>query len=267
MAAPFLRWAGSKRSHVSALREFVPSSMKRYFEPFLGSGSLFFALEPSVATLGDQLTPLISTYEAVRRDPDAVYEAFRSWPVSKDNYYSVRALAADSETQLAAQFIYLNKTAWNGLYRVNSRGQFNVPYGMPKSSNIVSLGALREASGVLLPARLVNQDFEETLADAQRGDFAFIDPPYVTSHNNNGFIHYNERIFSWADQERLASLCAELARKGVNVLITNAAHDAVRSLYADFHITEYARRSTLAGDPSKRRAVNELIISSFGAKS
>lgn len=212
--------------------------------------------------MGDQLEPLISTYESVKSHPDDIYRAFEAWPVDRDNYYAVRDMTPAGPIERAAQFIYLNKTAWNGLYRVNRQGRFNVPFGLPKSTNIVPLEALRAASHILRSADLEHGDFETTLADARRGDLVFVDPPYVTSHNNNGFVEYNEKLFSWADQVRLATTCAELARKGVIVVATNAAHETIRELYADFHIREFSRFSTLAGKPENRKPVTEMVISS-----
>jgi DNA adenine methylase len=239
----------------------MPSSYGRYFEPFLGAGSLFFRLEPSDAVLGDQLEPLISTYLGVRSNPSLVHEAFSSWPVDRESYYEVRALEPIDVTVRAAQFIYLNKTAWNGLYRVNRNGGFNVPFGMPKSANIVPLPTLIAASNALSSAHISVGDFEVTLSEAGAGDFVFVDPPYVTAHNNNGFVQYNEKLFSWDDQLRLATLCSDLARRGAHVLITNAAHPAIRDLYSDFHESEISRYSTLAGNPVNRKKVTELIFS------
>lgn len=244
----------------------VPATFGRYFEPFVGSGALFFDLQPSSAVLGDALLPLVETYRSVQTEPHAVHEAILQWQVSSDAYYAVRALDPSTAAERAAKFIYLNKTAWNGLYRVNRAGGFNVPYGLPKSSNIVSLESLLECSDALGAATLKCADFEESLAGAEQGDLVFVDPPYTTSHKDNGFLHYNETLFSWDDQRRLAALCLRLATDGVHVIVTNADHPSLRELYSEFHIEEYWRKSTLAGSAKHRRLVSELILTSTEAK-
>jgi DNA adenine methylase len=203
----------------------------------------------------------VRTYEGVRANPRAVFDRYSAWQVNKDAYLEVRGLRPADVSEAAAQFIYLNKTAWNGLYRVNRSGQFNVPFGLPKSSNIVALDALTAAAALLKRATINHGDFEQTLSTAEPNDLVFVDPPYVTAHNDNGFVHYNETLFSWSDQERLARRCADLRENGVHVIVTNAAHASVRDLYAGFYVTEITRHSTLAGNPAKRRSVKELIFS------
>lgn len=205
------------------------------------------------------------TYNAVKASPDEVFAQISRWTVDKESYYEVRRLEADTDVVAAAQFIYLNKTGWNGLYRVNRQGKFNVPYGLPKSSNVTPLATLQAASAALQHASISHGDFENSLSSAVAGDLVFVDPPYVTSHNNNGFIEYNEKLFSWDDQVRLAALCTRLAEAGVHIIATNAAHDAVRALYRDFRVTEFSRYSTLAGKSENRRTVSELIFSTDSA--
>lgn len=261
----FLRWAGAKRAHLDAILQDVPSTYGRYFEPFLGSGALFYRLAPTSAVLGDLIHPLIDTYKAVRDGPAAIHRELEGWPVDKDSYYAVRSLSPTSRFTRAAQFIYLNKTGWNGLYRVNSSGQYNVPYGRPKSDNIVSLERLRLCSAALRGnVSLLSTDFEETVSSCGKGDLVFFDPPYVTGHKNNGFVDYNEKLFSWHDQQRLATLAEALASKGAHVVVTNADHDSIRDLYDGFQIRQFARHSTLAGSSEHRRQVTELVISTRG---
>jgi DNA adenine methylase len=260
-SSPFLRWAGAKRAHLDRLQDFVPSRYGTYFEPFLGSGALFFHLEPDRAVLGDQIPRLIGTYRAVRDGPSAVHRHISQWPVDSDSYYQVRESQYRSRYERAAQFIYLNKTCWNGLYRVNSTGKFNVPYGRPKSSNIASAQLLLDcAAGLRRDITIEVSDFEELANSAKRGDFVFFDPPYVTGHNNNGFVDYNEHLFSWQDQVRLALLVERLARRGVRVMLTNTDHHAVRDLYDGFRIAPIVRQSTIASNPKHRRTVREIIV-------
>jgi DNA adenine methylase len=263
---PFLRWAGSKQRILRRLVPLLPSSFDRYFEPFLGAGSLFFLLQPTSAVLSDTCSELIATYKAVAEDVELVLVGLSHLdPLNPQQYYRVRQGRASDKHERAAEFIYLNRAAWNGLYRVNSRGEFNVPYGAPRTSAIVDADHLRECAKLLRRARVQIEgvDFDRTLSSCETGDFAFLDPPYVTGHNNNGFIDYNEQLFSWSDQVRLAQTAVDLAKRGVKVMVTNANHQSVIDLYAGFEVTEISRWSTLAGDKSARGLVTETVLRSF----
>jgi DNA adenine methylase len=187
-------------------------------------------------------------------------------PLDQEQYYLVRGARAPERHQRAAEFIYLNRAGWNGLYRVNSRGEFNVPYEAPKTSAIVDAEHLRGCAKLLRRSRvrIETADFDHALNSCERGDFVFLDPPYVTGHNNNGFIDYNERLFSWADQVRLAQTAVALAKRGVKVMVTNANHQGVIDLYPTFEAIEIERSSTLASDKSSRGLVTETVLRSFG---
>jgi DNA adenine methylase len=259
---PFLRWAGSKRALVQHFLPFLPTEFKRYYEPFVGAGSMFFLLRPREASLGDTCTPLIETYRTVRNEHDQVLEHLKSFEVSREAYYLLREESSNDAARRAALFIYFNKTAWNGLYRVNASGKFNVPFGRPKSSNLIDSDNLVNCAKLLDEpgVSLASQDFETTLATANAGDLAFLDPPYVTGHENNGFVDYNEKLFSWNDQERLARVATEMSNRGVDVLVANASHDNVRNLYPDFREIVIERSSTLAGDKKHRKLVREALF-------
>lgn len=263
---PFLRWAGSKQRLLRQLVPLLPSSFGRYHEPFLGGGSMFFLLQPKSAVLSDTCTDLIATYKAVADDVERVLSGLSGLdPLDREQYYAVRGARASGRHKRAAEFIYLNRAAWNGLYRVNSRGEFNVPYGAPKTSAIVDAELLRGCAKLLRRARVRLQtgDFDAALRDCESSDFVFLDPPYVTGHNNNGFIDYNERLFSWADQVRLAKTAVDLADRGVHVMVTNANHQGVIDLYPGFEAIEIERSSTLAGNKSARGLVTETVLRSF----
>ena len=265
----FLRWAGSKRSHLAHFIDFLPRRFDTYREPFLGSGALFFLLQPHRATLTDACVPLVKTFQAVRDNVDGVLRHLRHLKPDRELFYKIRAKPGRGRYRRAAEFIYLNKTCWNGLYRVNSSGQFNVPYGAPKTSNmVVDEKNLRACAVALQPnqVRLSAGDYEDSLSSTNPGDLVYLDPPYVTGHNNNGFIDYNETLFSWRDQERLADIAHELARIGAHVIITNAYHQDLIRLYKGFSVRPFERHSTLASDSTKRRRVQEAILCSDGNK-
>jgi DNA adenine methylase len=263
---PFLRWAGSKQRLLRQLVPLLPDRFNRYYEPFLGAGSLFFLLQPSAATISDSCPELMRSYEAVRANARDVLDHLGGLdPLDKDQYYRVRKSRSKLQARQIAEFLYLNKAAWNGLYRVNSRGEFNVPYGAPETSFIADESNLLSCA-TLLRRRNVSIrtcDFESALRRCRAGDFVFLDPPYVTGHNNNGFIDYNEQLFSWSDQIRLSEVARDLATKGVLVMVTNANHQAIVDLYDGFDATPISRSSTLAGDKGARRMVSETVLRSF----
>jgi DNA adenine methylase len=257
---PFLRWAGAKRAYISNLSRYVPADFSTYYEPFLGAGSLLLSLAPEKAVVSDIIAPLIETFRSVRDEPRKVHAAISKWPVDKPSYYEVRSLEPKNSAQKAAKFIYLNKTCWNGLYRVNRSGQFNVPFGRPKSSHVAALENLEACSRLLnSDISIAVADFEATLSEAVAGDFAFLDPPYITDASK-GFVEYNETLFTWSDQCRLARMAKELDKKDVKFVMTNADHQSVRELYADFEIRSFQRMSTIASSSAHRRQVSELII-------
>jgi DNA adenine methylase len=257
---PFLRWAGSKRSLLTHIVPLLPNSYVRYWEPFLGSGSLFFLLQARDAVLSDSCGELVETFEAVRDDPEAIIKWLSDKKPDREFYYTLRANRSPDAVSRAAEFIYLNRTCWNGLYRVNARGDFNVPYGKPKTDKLIDPENIYACSASLRTAQLMTCDFEEAVHEVEPGDLVFFDPPYVTSHNNNGFVDYNEQIFSWKDQERLASLALRLVARGAHVVVANAAHQPVLDLYRGFVAISYDRASTLAGDSKRRGRVNEVLL-------
>ncbi len=258
----FLRWAGSKRQTLSHILSVLPEHHGTYYEPFLGSGALFFLLQPPRAVLSDTCLELIATFRALRDDVEAIIRHLTPLRPRKRLYYRIRNNRSTERFQRAAEFLFLNKACWNGLYRVNSLGQFNVPYGLPKTDFIADFENLRACSRALRRRgiRLRRSDFEDSLDDARAGDLVYLDPPYVTRHSNNGFVDYNEVLFSWKDQQRLARVARRLAAKGVRIVLTNANHREVLDLYPGFASREFQRSSTLASDATKRGSVRELIL-------
>lgn len=259
---PFLRWAGSKRHLLEEIVPLLPTRFGSYYEPFLGSGSMFFLLCPEHAVLGDTCKELIETYRAVRDNPAQIMRHLANWRPDRKFYYQIRGRPSGWRFRRAAEFIYLNKTCWNGLYRVNLEGRFNVPYGRPKTDYLIERRELMAVASALSRegVRLVTADFEESLSSASKGDLVYLDPPYVTGHNGNGFLEYNKNIFSWQDQVRLANVARRLAAKGVHVVVSNAYHGPVIDLYTGFKRHIIRRFSTLASDLRKRRRIDEALL-------
>jgi DNA adenine methylase len=230
--APFLKWAGGKRWFVNRCRHMVPDRFGRYVEPFLGSGAMYFALRPQRALLSDLNPDLIGCYDAIRTSPDAIVALLAEHHARHcgEHYYATRAAKPLDPVERAAWLIYLNRTCWNGLYRVNRKNEFNVPIGT-KRNVVLPTDDFPAMSRMLAPADILNQDFETTLDAAEQDDFVFVDPPYTVKHNLNGFLKYNDKIFSWADQVRLRDAVVRAAARGAMVLVTNANHQSIRDLY------------------------------------
>lgn len=263
--APFLKWAGGKRWLVQNYAELFPDSYERLVEPFLGGAAIFFHLAPKRALLSDLNPELIQAYQAIRADWESVWDKLRKHQTAHLKsptayYYEVRASRPSSDSGRAAKFIYLNRTCWNGLYRVNLKGEFNVPRGT-KDSVLMPDDDFCAVANRLRNTVLRVGDFAETLKQTGKGDFVFVDPPYTANHNYNGFLKYNEKIFSWEDQKRLASCVNEAVERGAAVLVTNAAHESVRRLYRGLGaLRTVSRHSVLASESARRLRVEEIAI-------
>jgi DNA adenine methylase len=263
---PFLKWAGGKRWLAKQLFAHLPSTFATYVEPFLGSGAVFFELLPRSAVLSDANAELIRTYCAMRDFPGQIYGRLCALHKdhSKDLYYAQRALVPADEIERAARFIYLNRTCWNGLYRVNKRNEFNVPIGT-KSTVIFPDDDFYAVATSLSNVRLVACDFEETIDAASRGDLVYVDPPYTVKHNMNGFLKYNRTMFSWDDQVRLHKCLGRAKSRGCNIVVSNADHQSVRELYSDFvELHTVPRRSVIAGNADARGPTSELLVVHHG---
>lgn len=259
---PFLKWAGGKRWLVANHADLLNKRFNRYIEPFLGGGAVFFHLRPGNAILADANSDLIDCYIALRDQPASVWRALRRHQRNHchDYYYDERIRRRSALAERAAQFIYLNRTCWNGLYRVNLRGEFNVPIGT-KDSVILDTDDFDAISKSLRGVELRSQDFETTISRAEYGDFLFVDPPYTVNHNNNGFLKYNESIFSWGDQQRLRNALDGAKARGTQILLLNANHPSVQKLFDGLGTKVTLRRnSVLSGDPTFRGKTNELAI-------
>jgi DNA adenine methylase len=263
---PFVKWVGGKRQIVAELLKHVPQlGSHTYHEPFVGGGALFFAVRPKRAVLSDNNLRLIRTYCGVRDHVDAVIRLLRGYERKhdQDEFYRVRALPIDGQTDadVAAWLIYLNKTAYNGLYRVNSRNAFNVPFGRYVNPTICDEINLRACAAALQGVDLQHQDFSAVLKRAKRGDFVYFDPPYVPLSATSYFTGYTAEGFGPKDQEKLRDVALQLKRKGVHVLLSNSGAGFVRELYApQFDLQEVAALRNVNCRADGRGPVQELLI-------
>lgn len=262
---PFLKWAGGKRWLVEKHFHFFDIPHDRYIEPFLGSGAVFFKLQPTNSIIGDLNPELIATYLAIKEDWEKVLDALKEHSVrhSKDYYYKIRECDFAPSHEKAARFIYLNRTCWNGLYRVNLKGKFNVPKGT-KDKVILGSDDFEAVSNILKRSEIVCGDFSAIIDLAENGDLVFVDPPYTVQHNNNGFIKYNEGLFSWNDQIRLRDSVREAVNRGARVLVTNANHECIHELYHNMgrhYVLD--RASVISGVNKGRGRYQEMVIACY----
>jgi DNA adenine methylase len=259
---PFLKWAGGKRWLFD--KTFVESLPlhRRYVEPFLGGGAGFFAINPAVALLSDVNQDLINLYEVIRDSHIGLVKMLASHQRDHcaEYYYEVRKQDPGDKIERAARMLYLNRTCYNGLYRLNKMGRFNVPIGT-KTAVLLPTDDFASAAAMLARVQLRTCDFATTIGEAGDGDLLFVDPPYTVKHDNNGFVKYNEQIFSWKDQERLRQAVFEAADRGASVIVTNANHTSVIELYNGLGRSSVVdRASVISGKVGGRSSVSELLV-------
>jgi len=260
---PFLKWPGGKRWIAEEIAGMVASHLHgTYYEPFLGGGAVFFRLVPPKVVLSDINGELIRTYQTVCASPSDLVAQLKRMQVSREAYERIRDDSPESDLGQAARFLYLNRTAYGGMYRLNRGGRFNVPFGGGgrTPAPLWERDLLARASRALRHAELIVCDFEAAMARAGAGDVVYCDPAYALMHDRNGFIRYNESNFSWADQERLARAAKACSRRGAAVLVSNADHESIRELYPDAEMLSVQRTSRMSRDPKHRVTVKECIF-------
>jgi DNA adenine methylase len=273
MAGPFLKWAGGKAKLAPRILDLAPVGFGRYHEPFLGGGAVFFAFEAAgrapAPVLSDANSELIRCYGAVRDDPEAVIAALRALadaylPASNEEraaiYYRERAAAPESPAAAAARLIFLNRTCYNGLFRVNAQGQFNVPHGRYVKPRILDADGLRAAARALQGAELRCVDFADACAATNAGDFVYLDPPYHPLSATARFTAYTPGEFGRDDQERLRDAFDAMTRRGVAAVLSNSAHDVIRKLYAEYSCEEVPMSRAINSKASGRAPVPELLV-------
>ena len=274
-ARPFLKWAGGKTSLLPQLLELAPAQINTYYEPFLGGGALFFALQAEGRFQGAVLTDLnrelVNAYTQVRDNVDALIRALsvhqRKYRAADDRaeyYYKIRGKRLTCSLGGAANLIFLNKTCFNGLYRVNSRGRFNVPHGRYANPTICDEENLRATSEALQGVELRVADFGSAASRAQRGDFVYFDPPYVPLSTTSNFTSYTASDFGMPEQRRLADAAAQLIANGASVVLSNSAHPDIADLYQSdaFHLAQVEAPRSINARASGRGPVREYLIQS-----
>ena len=262
-AGPVLKWAGGKQGIADRLVRFFPAGFERYYEPFVGGGSVLFALRPERAVIGDANGWLIDTYEALREDHERVAQLLDGLENTKEEYLRIRAILPETLPlfQRAAHLVYLNKTCFRGLFRVNRLGQFNVPYGQ-YDRRYYDPENLRAAAEVLKGIEVRRGDFELCLHDVTGRDFVYMDPPYFKLGGYSDFNRYTKNQFRVHDHYRLAAFCRELDLRGVRWAVSNSDTDFIRALFAGYYLTSVGNRREINLN-SKNRDIRELLITNY----
>jgi DNA adenine methylase len=258
---PLLKWPGGKRFLAPLISEqFVASRARRYVEPFAGGAAVLFEIEPKRALISDTNSELMNLYAVVRDQTAQLLARLRKFQNSETEYYRVRSSRPRSAIERAARAYYLQRLSFNGIYRENLAGEFNVPYGQKRHLACFDKVEILGAAAVLARCHLSAQDFRVTLSRVGEGDFVYIDPPYTVTHNDNGFIKYNSRLFSWKDQIDLAQEATSAARRGAHITVSNANHHEVKRLYRAFKYDEVVRTSKIAASSWARRKISEALF-------
>lgn len=264
-AKPLIKWAGGKRNLLSVYKKLFPKRFNTYHEPFFGSGAVFFYLIPKEAVIIDKNEELINFYKVVRDYPEELMKLVSTYEVNEEFYYKMRSLNPKNldEIQRAARFLYLNKTAYNGLWRVNSKGEFNVPFGKYKRVKFFDRENLLIASELLKRATILCGDFEEVLNYVKKGDFIYMDPPYYPISNTANFRNYTDNGFSEEDHMRVYKVFKKLDELGCYVMLSNSNTQFVRKLFKDFNIVEVKAPRFINCKAEGRKPITELVIRNY----
>ena len=270
---PFTKWTGGKRQLLEELRSYMPETYGRYFEPFVGGGALFFDLAPEQAVINDFNEELINAYRQIKNNPAELINLLIKHKEnnSKDYYLALRSADRDGRisrmtgVERAARILYMLRVDFNGLYRVNSKNQFNVPYGRYKNPKIVDVDLLYQISEYLNEndVEILQTDFAEAVKDAETGDFVYFDPPYIPLNETSSFTSYTHEGFSYEEQVRLRNTFKELTERGVYAMLSNSSSPLVEELYKDFNIYFVEAQRTNGAKSSSRGKISEIIVTNY----
>ena len=275
LVTPFVKWVGGKRQLLPEIKKFVPKKFNTYFEPFVGGGAVLFELQPNQAIVNDINKELINVYSVIQNNVDELIETLSNqeeYSNTSECYYKVRELDREPKKynkltgiERAARILYLNKTCYNGLYRVNNMGEFNSPFGSYKNPNIVNEVTLKAVNKYFNESNIkfLNGDFEKVLKTARKGDFVYFDPPYAPISKTSNFTGYNENGFGENEQIRLKKVCDSLNKRKVKFLLSNSDCEFIRNLYKDYNIVTIKAKRTINSNGNNRGAISEVLIRNY----
>jgi len=263
---PFVKWAGGKSQLLSELKNRVPKSYSRYIEPFIGGGALLFELSPKMAIINDSNIELTNTYEIIKKYPDKLILDLKKHKNEEEYFYKIRALKSESLNPIsrASRLLYLNRTCFNGLWRVNQKNEFNTPFGNYENPKILNEELLLEVSNFLQNVEIYGEDFEEFLLEvSKKGDFIYLDPPYHPVSKYSDFNRYTKKSFKEEEQNKLANLFKKLDKRGCKLLQSNSNSEFIKELYKEYIIEEVYAKRNINKDSTKRGAIKELLIRNY----
>lgn len=266
MCKPFVKWAGGKRQLLPEIKRNMPSDYNKYFEPFVGGGALLFELKHNGAYINDFNSELVNLYEVVKECPEELIADLKEHVNTKEYYYDIRALDRDkdfdklSKVKRASRFIFLNRTCFNGLYRVNRRGQFNVPYGKYKNPKIVDEKNILSCSKLLQDTTILNGNFDIIKEYIHEGDFVYLDPPYAPLSETSDFTAYTENGFDSDKQIQLKRFCDYIHNIGAYFMVSNSCVDFITDLYKDYTIIEVEAKRAINSNANNRGKVKEVLV-------
>lgn len=271
LVQPFLKWAGGKRQLLKEIEQYIPKKISTYYEPFLGGGAVLFHLQHKKAVVNDCNKELINVYEVIRDNVEELIDDLQKHKNEEDYFYNIRKQDRKPEynemsnIEKASRTIYLNKTCYNGLFRVNKNGEFNAPFGKYKNPNIVNDIVLRAVSNYLNEndIRILNSDFEEAVKGARKGAFVYFDPPYYPISDSSNFTGYTLDGFNEEDHIRLKKVCDNLNERGIKFLLSNSSAPFVIDLYKDYKIEFVEANRSINSNASKRGEVKEVLIRNY----
>lgn len=269
---PFVKWVGGKRQLLNEIEKHIPEQFPRYYEPFVGGGAVLFHVQPKNAVINDSNKELVNLYNVIKESPEELIEDLKKHKNEEKYFYEVRGIDREKEKyfelsniQRASRIIFLNKTCYNGLFRVNSSGEFNSPFGRYKNPNIVNDITIRAVGNYLKNTniQILNTDYEESLSKIRKGAFVYFDPPYDPISDSSSFTGYTKNGFDKTEQERLKKMCDKLNDKGINFLLSNSSTEFIRDLYKNYNMFSIKAKRTINSKGDGRGEITEVLVKNY----
>lgn len=274
LVSPVLKWVGGKRQLLDVIQPLIPN-YTTYYEPFIGGGAVLFALQPNKAIINDSNAELVNVYRTIQTNPTELIQKLQEHEAKncEDYFYEIRSLDRDrdkyvklSEVERASRIIYLNKTCYNGLFRVNSSGEFNSPWGKYKNPNITNITTIHALNHFFTKSKITIKqgDYEEALIGIRKGSFVYFDPPYMPISSSSSFTGYTANGFGEEEQKRLRDFCDQLNKRNIKFLLSNSSCPFVEELYGNYDIIKVPAKRSINADATKRGSVDEVLVRNYG---
>ncbi len=272
LVLPFVKWVGGKRQLLNEIEKHIPEQFSRYYEPFVGGGAVLFHVRPKNAIINDSNEELVNLYNVIKESPEELIEDLKKHKNEEKYFYEVRGIDREKEKYLelsniqrASRIIFLNKTCYNGLFRVNSSGEFNSPFGRYKNPNIVNDVTIKAVGNYLSKndIQILNTDYEKSLSKIRKGAFVYFDPPYDPISDSSSFTGYTKNGFDRTEQERLKKVCDKLNDKGVKFLLSNSSTEFIRDLYKDYNIFSIKAKRAINSKGNGRGETTEVLVKNY----